>query len=337
MQKLDIIIPHYNEPWQTGEKFFQMLNLQRGVDLREDIHVIVVHDGVEPFPDALFADFGYSVEQKRINHAGVSAARNKGLRTAKAEWVMFCDFDDMFSNVYSLRMIMNQLSSPDFDMISCNFTAEDMTVDGKMILHNRGQNLVFVHGKVFRRSMLEENGLFFPEDMETNQDSAFLGILNQIVDYRRTGTIKSGFGGLYVWTYRPESTTSTAGNWGKCVFGLWQRNRKIIEFMRGKGKDASSMVARTVFDSYFALNRIVLPDELNKMQDEFKNFWVAVENKGDFWKNSDEALQEIWSASKREADVGDKEQTARHGEGSLPKRAETGVWEWLRMMERGDA
>ena len=32
---LDIIMPHYDEPWETGKKFFYMLDMQRGVDFSQ--------------------------------------------------------------------------------------------------------------------------------------------------------------------------------------------------------------------------------------------------------------------------------------------------------------
>ena len=46
MCMLDIIVAHYNEPWKTGEKFFQMLDLQRDIDFSQ-IKVILVNDGYE--------------------------------------------------------------------------------------------------------------------------------------------------------------------------------------------------------------------------------------------------------------------------------------------------
>ena len=43
---LDIIVAHYTEPWEAGEKFFSMMDLQRMVDW-DQIGVILVNDGTE--------------------------------------------------------------------------------------------------------------------------------------------------------------------------------------------------------------------------------------------------------------------------------------------------
>ena len=99
---LDIIMPHYKEPWDTVKKFFAMLELQRGIDFHS-FRVLIVNDGKEnAFPLNQFSSFPYEVLQISITHAGVSAARNAGLLASEAEWVMFCDCDDMFAHPYAL-------------------------------------------------------------------------------------------------------------------------------------------------------------------------------------------------------------------------------------------
>ena len=85
---LDLIIPHYTEPWQVGKKMFDMLDIQRGMDFAK-IRVIVVNDGEDHALDqSCLQDRPYRAEQISIAHAGVSAARNAGLRYASAKWIM---------------------------------------------------------------------------------------------------------------------------------------------------------------------------------------------------------------------------------------------------------
>ena len=58
---LDIIIPHYTEPWQVGEKLFSILALQRGI-VFSSFRVLVVNDGEENrLPDACFSGLPYQV------------------------------------------------------------------------------------------------------------------------------------------------------------------------------------------------------------------------------------------------------------------------------------
>lgn len=81
---LDIIVPHYKEPLEIVQKFFSMLDIQRGVDF-DSFRVILVNDGEEnAFPDSYFESLPYPFRQISIPHSGVSAARNAGLDAAQA-------------------------------------------------------------------------------------------------------------------------------------------------------------------------------------------------------------------------------------------------------------
>ena len=46
MSYLDIIVPHFQEPWAVGKKFFDMLALQRSVSF-QDFRVILCQDGTD--------------------------------------------------------------------------------------------------------------------------------------------------------------------------------------------------------------------------------------------------------------------------------------------------
>ena len=43
---LDIIVTHYKEPWEVGQKLFASIALQECVGF-EDVRIIVVNDGME--------------------------------------------------------------------------------------------------------------------------------------------------------------------------------------------------------------------------------------------------------------------------------------------------
>ena len=95
---LDIIIPHYHEPWSLCKPLFDSIALQCGVNW-ENIGVIVVNDGVEgTLADYLFAGYPYHIKHIVQIHSGLSATRNRGLDESKADYVMFCDSDDQFLN-----------------------------------------------------------------------------------------------------------------------------------------------------------------------------------------------------------------------------------------------
>jgi glycosyltransferase involved in cell wall biosynthesis len=113
---LGIVIPHYNEEWKVFRPIFDILNAQRGVDF-EQIPIWLVHNGDWTHSNYAFdqlndADCGYAnhlhVSQVGLPmSAGVSAARNWGIDHADTEWSCFCDCDDCFTSIYSLKYILS--------------------------------------------------------------------------------------------------------------------------------------------------------------------------------------------------------------------------------------
>lgn len=336
---LDLIVTHYKEPWETGEKFFNMLDLQRGVDFGE-VKVILVNDGEEnKLSDARFENRPYAVKQISIPHAGVSAARNAGIRASDAEWIMFCDFDDMFASVYALRDIMTVLPAPGFDMLWCEIYSEDKLKSGETILHKRLENVVFVHGKVYRRQFLIDNDLWFDTSLEFNEDSAFNAILQTVVDYRRTGKITT-LAPIYIWCFNENSATTTPGNRWKALYGLYERNKRVCEaFKKRLPRDRyCAMVARTIVDAYYALNVEEFPPELKDMYADFKAFYR--EHKKEYVSVPLKTMLEVKAISKAEHERGNQEEKERWNTACIDcmTKTEIPIRKWLESLEtEGDA
>ena len=326
---LDIIVPHYKEPWEVGEKFFAMLNLQRGIDF-SSFRVTVVNDGEEnSLSDDHFSACPYPVRQIDIPHAGVSAARNAGLKAAEAEWVMFCDFDDMFSNVYAIRGIMEILPANDFDMLWCKLLTEDLLDGRNMIRYSpEKSNFVFVHGKLYRRKFLLNHDIWFDEELIFNEDSAFNAIIHTYVDYKRTGEINT-FAPPYIWCRRKNSVTTTPDRADEAMWGHYRRNLKVCEAheKRLSYDRFCGMVTRTVFDAYY----MVHGDEISaamkeKIKRDFRSF--LVQNYVHFGKVSDKILDEIKDISYRELIK----------KGEINRASMHAVGEWAEsLLKEGDA
>ena len=330
---LDIIVPHYREPWEVGSKFFAMLDLQRGINF-DDIHVIVVQDGEEgKLPDEHFRNKPYTVDYLVIPHGGVSAARNAGLDFARSEWVMFCDFDDMFLNAYALRDILNVLPAPGYDMLYVDFIAEDRMKDGSMQYHPRTQNVVFVHGKLWRREWLISHHLTFDTNLTFNEDSAFCTIANTMMDFSHTGKITTS-APAYVWCYNEGSATTTPGNRGKALRGLYDRNKSVCEAFRQRMpvRQYVAMICRVVWDAYHALNVEELPPELTDMLEDFKDWYK--DHKALYEMADEESMRETGEISRAEHTRGDQEEEERWGIEHVSKfRENVSLEEWLKGVE----
>ena len=293
---LEIIVPHYKEPWDVGEKLFQTIGVQRGIDY-SSFRVTIVNDGGNRLPCGCLSDFPYNVRQIDIPHGGVSAARNYGIDNTDAEWLMFCDFDDVFANVYALRDVMTVLPADGYDMLWSKILIEDFT-NGKSLIcvSPESQRFVFTHAKVYRTAFLRETGIRFDETMNFQEDSLFNAVIIAKTPYTRIGEIRTQ-APLYIWVRRDSSVTNS-GREDEAILGHFRRNLMVTEENRlNRAYDNyCGMVTRTVYDTYFMIrgNR-ASPQLKRKILDVFIP-WIT-ERINEFANIDDKTLEEIRNIS----------------------------------------
>ena len=273
MAMLDIIVPHYDEPWSEGKKLFDMLALQRDVDFSQ-IRVILVNDGEDNdiYPEVVRQHYPYAVDWIIIPHTGVSAARNRGLEHASATWVMFCDFDDTFTSIYSLRTVFDCLDTERHDMLWYQFYVE-LNEQAKRQIRKQF-NWVFIHGKVFRRTFLRTHGIRFPEELFYSEDTAFCRVVEMEIDPERVGEIRSEII-PYVWVYRMFSATTDPGRVYKNAVGLFRRQRYVAEQhkIRSQTELHDAVCLRAMCDAYITLNRKDFTCDRSEFEKEVLEFW----------------------------------------------------------------
>ena len=248
VEMLDIIITHYKEPWETGRKLFQIIDLQRGIDFSQ-IRVMVVNDGGNRLPEDELAKLSYPVEQIDIEHGGISKARNTGIERSTAPFIMFCDFDDTFTNIYALRDIMSLLPC-DYDMLWSQLIVEDY-LDGREMLYMtpERQRFVFVHGKVYRRQYLMEQYIRFDERMTFQEDSLFNATITARTDFKRVGQIKAP-SPPYAWIRRQNSVTNS-GRDDEAEYWHFRRNLSVTAENESDPDKYRGMITRTSYDAYY--------------------------------------------------------------------------------------
>lgn len=89
MPKISVIIPSYNCEAYIGETIDSVLN-----QTYKDIELIVVDDGSTDRTQEIVAAYGASVRLITQVNAKVCAARNRGIREAKGEYICLMDHDD---------------------------------------------------------------------------------------------------------------------------------------------------------------------------------------------------------------------------------------------------
>lgn len=271
--KLDILIPHYKEPFQVLKPLLDSINVQQNVDLKNDVGVIIVNDGSENVLDTeLFKSYDFNIEYHVNEHKGVSATRNACLDYSKADYVMFCDADDMFCNVCGLWIIFREMKQG-FDGLVSVFMEEGRMPDTKEVfylnrgdMNNGGVDVTFVHGKVYRRQYLVDNDIRWNEKLTIHEDSYFNCLCQTL-----SKDIKYCPVAFYLWKWRDESVCRHDPKYILKTYNnmLDSSTELIIQLLkRGKTGDAQFRAVGMIYDAYFTMNK----DEwINQENKEYRN------------------------------------------------------------------
>ena len=120
--KLQILVPQWNEDETVIKNLLNSIETQQGIDLNE-IGVIIVNDGSDTIiPDEFFTRYSFKIDYYLAPHGGVSSTRNKCLAAATADYVMFCDADDMFYSNLGIYIIFYAMKDKGFDCLISTFS-----------------------------------------------------------------------------------------------------------------------------------------------------------------------------------------------------------------------
>jgi glycosyltransferase involved in cell wall biosynthesis len=90
--KVSVVIPTYNRAAKVGNAIASVL-----AQTVPDLEVIIVDDGSSDDTGKILAEtFGDRIRYYAQANQGASAARNKGIEEARAEWIAFLDSDDLW-------------------------------------------------------------------------------------------------------------------------------------------------------------------------------------------------------------------------------------------------
>jgi glycosyltransferase involved in cell wall biosynthesis len=130
-KKLQILVPQYKETKEVLKSLLDSIALQQGIDFN-DIGVVIVNDGYpkSKLSDKFLKSYPFKIDYHMAkDHLGVSATRNACLDHATADYVMFCDADDMFFSMVGLNIIFVEMDKG-FNSLTTKFY-EEVKRDGK--------------------------------------------------------------------------------------------------------------------------------------------------------------------------------------------------------------
>lgn len=264
--KLQILVPQYNETDEVIKPLLDSIAIQQNVPF-EEIGVIIVNDGSDTLlSEDWLAGYPFKVQYYKCPHRGVSAARNACLDIATAEYVMFCDADDMFYNACGLWILFREMQIG-FDSLSSAFVEETRVPGtGAVEYINHDQDSTFVHGKVHRLEYLLTQNIRWNDGLTIHEDSFFNILcqnLSQNVKYCPTP--------FYLWKWRGESVCRHDPKYMlKTYKNLLDSNDALVdEFLRrGKNDKALFYTALMIFDAYYTMNK---PEWVNQENREYRD------------------------------------------------------------------
>ena len=272
-----MIVTHYREQWFVGKKLFDSIAMQRIIDFG-NVGVILVNDGEEnELPSECFEGYPYEIHQLSIPHGGVSKARNAGLDASTADYVMFCDFDDCFQNVYSLYLVFCGMAENKYDLMRATFTEEVLDDDGVMHLVAHEDDAVFIHGKIMRRQFLIDQNIRFNEKLTIHEDGYFNVLTYAMAAKDRQTKIGSS---IYTWAWNPMSVVrkDNSADYILDTYSHLMRQRMALTqaFLDRKSEEhLMNTVIKTVMDAYYDFQKHAWRLPKNKAKYERAERWFC--------------------------------------------------------------
>ena len=278
MKKLQILVPQYKETDDIIKGLLDSLEVQQNVDM-DDIGVIIVNDGTDVhLSQELLDKYSYDIEYHLNEHKGVSATRNACLDKATAEYVMFCDADDMFYNACGLYIIFREIENGGFDSLVSAFIEESKDPDTKEPIYlTHDMDSTFVHGKVHRRKFLLKNKIRWNDDLTIHEDSYFNCLCQRLAK-----ELKYSQTSFYLWRWRDNSVCRHDDKYILKTYNnmLDSSDALIEQFLDRKKKDEAMFYATSmIYDAYFTMNKDEWLNQDNKeyrhnTELRFKEYWL---------------------------------------------------------------
>ena len=181
---VSIIIPTYNSSDYITET---LTKLEK--QTYPNFEIVIVNDGSKDNTSNVLREYGLTHSRLIIinkENGGVSSARNTGIRKAQGQFICFMDDDDEIDPNYLLKMYSRQHETGG-DAIYCGLyghhikngvTYSPINTDfneGSLLFDFFYKKVRFHIGCLFiRKQLLEDNNLFFDEDLRLGEDLDFI-------------------------------------------------------------------------------------------------------------------------------------------------------------------
>ena len=209
--KIDVVIPAYNVPDKILARCLASIACQ---DIAEDIVVTIVDDASEEQNyEAVANNFKTMLDIKILRYetnGGPGVARQYGMDHCENGYITFIDADDTFNGAFALKALRTAIemnggiyimSVGVFDEVH-----ESMIPEGQgPLLMPHEQDMIWMFGKLYRRSFLDKYKLKFHPTSRANEDNGFNTIIRLLSNEQEQINFIPAH--VYYWHESPQSIT----------------------------------------------------------------------------------------------------------------------------------
>lgn len=280
--KLQILVPQYEETDNIIKPLLDSIEIQQNVDLENEVGVIIVNDGSDiHLSEDFLRGYTFRIDYYLNEHKGVSATRNACLDYSVADYVMFCDADDLFYNACGLYILFREIDNGGFDSLVSAFVEETRDMKTKEVVYvNHDIDSTFVHGKVHRRKYLIEQNIRWNEALTVHEDSYFNCLCQKFAK-----ELKYCPTPFYLWRWRDDSVCRNDFKYIlKTYNNMLDSNTALVDELikRNRVQDAQHYAVAMIFDAYFTMN---------------KSEWINQENR-DYRDSTEKRFKEYYTKFK---------------------------------------
>ena len=268
MPDISIIVPIYNTSAFLPKCLDSIL-----AQSFKNFELLLVDDGSTDTSLEIIWEYAKKDKRVRVFHqenAGVSAARNYGLREAFGKWVAFVDSDDWLNQNF-LEELYTDIEVVDFVLCGMNMIdrtgnlrpaklrtrmAQSSTNDVYTLkeIYN-SINMFALCGpccKLFRKSIIDSNSVVFPEDLSFGEDSMF--VARFLLHIRKLRIVNLS---LYNVQSREGSLCATIPSPALLLDAYQRVHRETLSFCSAQGiEDLSSQESYYVDRLLFCADRM---------------------------------------------------------------------------------
>lgn len=251
---LQLLISHYKEEHELVKRLLDSIELQQDVN-RSDFGVIICNDGDECVLDRDWLNsYSFKIDYYVEEWSDTSGCRQHCFDHAEADYVMYCDSDDLFFRATALLDIFNLIVQKRPDVITSQFLS-DYYENGQLIgIRPHNNDNVWIHGKIFRRQYLIDRNINWCIKLGHNFEDSYY-IRQALSCTQNIAHIDNPF---WFWKYRPVSLVRLAegkyqeqDNYSYRIIS----NDALIEAFLAKGmiNEAANYAFVQVYEGYFMM------------------------------------------------------------------------------------